>query len=206
MTKPKLTYFDFHGGRGEPVRLALSIGGIEFEDHRISFQEFGQLRAEFPFLAAPVLEIDGKRLTQSNAMLRYFAPQAGLWPSDPMLAYRCDEVLGAVEDATHKYTQTFGLEGDALKAAREALVEGTVRPYLRSFDRVVAETDGPYVCGAQLSVADLKLFAWLRGMQSGNQDHVPTDIVEQESAPLAALRDAVAEHDGVKAYYERVMK
>lgn len=25
----KLTYFDFHGGRGEPARLALSIGGIE---------------------------------------------------------------------------------------------------------------------------------------------------------------------------------
>ena len=28
MAKLKLTYFDFHGGRGEPARLALSIGGI----------------------------------------------------------------------------------------------------------------------------------------------------------------------------------
>ena len=28
MPKLKLTYFDFHGGRGEPARLALSIGGI----------------------------------------------------------------------------------------------------------------------------------------------------------------------------------
>jgi hypothetical protein len=31
MPKLKLTYFDFHGGRGEPARLALSIGGIPFE-------------------------------------------------------------------------------------------------------------------------------------------------------------------------------
>ena len=32
MAKLKLTYFDFHGGRGEPARLALAIGGIAFED------------------------------------------------------------------------------------------------------------------------------------------------------------------------------
>ena len=35
MSKVKLTYFDFDGGRGEPIRIALSIGGIDFEDHRI---------------------------------------------------------------------------------------------------------------------------------------------------------------------------
>ena len=28
MPKLKLTYFDFHGGRGEPARLAPSMGGI----------------------------------------------------------------------------------------------------------------------------------------------------------------------------------
>jgi prostaglandin-H2 D-isomerase / glutathione transferase len=27
MAKLKLTYFDFHGGRGEPARIALSMGG-----------------------------------------------------------------------------------------------------------------------------------------------------------------------------------
>ena len=35
MAKLKLTFFDFHGGRGEPARLALSIGGIPFEDDRV---------------------------------------------------------------------------------------------------------------------------------------------------------------------------
>ena len=32
MAKLKLTYFDFDGGRGEPARLALHIGGVTFED------------------------------------------------------------------------------------------------------------------------------------------------------------------------------
>ena len=35
MPKLKLTYFDFHGGRGEPARLALAIAGIPFEDDRV---------------------------------------------------------------------------------------------------------------------------------------------------------------------------
>ena len=36
MPKLKLTYFDFHGGRGEPPRLALSIGGIPFDGRALA--------------------------------------------------------------------------------------------------------------------------------------------------------------------------
>ena len=43
MSTIKLTYFDMDGGRAETTRIALSIAGIEFEDHRISFEEFGGL-------------------------------------------------------------------------------------------------------------------------------------------------------------------
>ena len=71
MADYKLTYFDFDGGRGEPVRLAFHIGGIEFEDHRISFKEFGAQRESFRFNALPTLEIDGVEITQANAMCRY---------------------------------------------------------------------------------------------------------------------------------------
>ena len=35
MAKLKLIYFDFDGGRGEPARLALSIGGVPFKDDRV---------------------------------------------------------------------------------------------------------------------------------------------------------------------------
>src|SRR5438552_10509416 len=44
MAKLKLTYFDFDGGRGEPARLALHIGGIAFEDHRISGKDWPGFR------------------------------------------------------------------------------------------------------------------------------------------------------------------
>src|ERR1700745_4085312 len=46
MAKLKLTYFDFDGGRGEPARLALHIGGIPFEDHRIAGKDWPTLRVK----------------------------------------------------------------------------------------------------------------------------------------------------------------
>ncbi len=46
MAKLKLTYFDFHGGRGEPARLALSIAGIAFEDDRVAPADWERRKAE----------------------------------------------------------------------------------------------------------------------------------------------------------------
>ena len=39
-----LTYLDIKG-LGEPIRLALAIGGVEFVDRRVSYEEVAALRA-----------------------------------------------------------------------------------------------------------------------------------------------------------------
>ena len=67
MAKLKLTYFEFHGGRGNPQRLALSIGGIAFEDDRVPPSDWG--RRKEPFGALPLLEVDGQFVAQSNASI-----------------------------------------------------------------------------------------------------------------------------------------
>src|SRR5256885_11093454 len=82
MAKLKLTYFDFDGGRGEPARLALHIGGIAFEDHRISGKDWPGFRDMMPFLGMPTLEVDGKVVSQSNSINRYVGKLAGLYPKD----------------------------------------------------------------------------------------------------------------------------
>src|SRR5271169_6432198 len=80
MSKLKLTYFDVHGGRGEPARLALSIGGIPFEDDRVAPSNWPSRKADTPFGALPVLEVDGKAVSQSNAINRYVGKLADLYP------------------------------------------------------------------------------------------------------------------------------
>src|SRR2546423_15658529 len=57
MAKLKLTYFDFDGGRGEPARLSLHIGGNALESPPTSGAERPRLRLLYPYLqmSSPVL-------------------------------------------------------------------------------------------------------------------------------------------------------
>jgi len=47
MMNLKLSCFDFDGGRGEVARLALSIGGVDFEGHRIPVASQPTIRAYY---------------------------------------------------------------------------------------------------------------------------------------------------------------
>lgn len=201
MTAYKLTYFDFDGGRGEPVRIAFHAAGIEFDDNRLSFAEFSGMRASTRFNALPVLEIDGAAVTQSNAMCRYVGKLAGLYPADDREALYCDEVLDAVEDNSHRIGRTFGLEGDELRKARETLVEGWLTVFLRGLDDLLTRGGGRYFADGRLTVADLKAFMETRWIGSGVLDHVPADLVERVAPKLAEHRTRIAAEPVVTAYY-----
>ena len=127
MSKLKLTYFDFDGGRGEPARLALNIGGVAFEDERISPKDWPQSRDRAPFQALPTLEVEGRVVTQSNSINRYVGKLAGLYPKDDWQALLCDEVMDAAEDIGTRIGNTMNLPADAKQQAREELASGRLR-------------------------------------------------------------------------------
>ena len=105
MSRPKLTYFDFAGSRGEECRLAFHIAGVDFEDHRIKGPDFAKLVDSLPFGALPVLEIEGKgTLAQSNASA---ARALALEVRRASRASRADGVQGAIqEERCHASTST----------------------------------------------------------------------------------------------------
>ena len=197
----KLTYFDIDGGRAEPIRIAFHTTGIPFEDNRISFAEFGEQRAGIRFTAVPVLEIDGAQVTQSNALSRYVGKLAGLYPTDPLQALYCDEVLGAMEDLIHYIVQTFGLEGEALIAARKKLVEGRMTVFLKGMNNLLVRGGGEYFSDNQLTIADLKVFTQTRSLSSGRLDHVPENIVQQIAPALIDHEKRIGADKRVIAYY-----
>jgi glutathione S-transferase len=201
MTTYKLSYFDFDGGRGEPIRIAFHAAGIEFEDDRLSFAEFGEMRGRTRFNAVPVLEIDGAAVTQSNGLNRYVGKLAGLYPKDDLQALYCDEVLGAVEDTYHHIVRTFGLEGDELKAARKKFTDGWLSVCLRGLDELLARGGGNYFADNRLTVADLKVAVQTRSLIAGNLDHVPTDLVQQLAPCLVDHHKRIESDPVVVAYY-----
>lgn len=201
MTTLKLTYFDFHGGRAEPVRLALHLGGIAFADHRFGFADFPAVRQTAPLGQVPVLEVDGVAVTQSDAMLRYAGQRAGLYPADAFQAMLCDEVMAAAEDAGIKVGDTFGLKGDALKEARQALVDGPLTKYLGWLQAQLQAHGGVYFADGRLTIADLKVFVFVRSLNSGSLDHVPNDLVQRIAPALNAHGQRIAETPGIAQYY-----
>lgn len=204
MSQLKLSYFDFSGGRAEPARLALHLGGIAFEDHRFSFAEFAGVRVATPLGQVPVLSVDGVQVTQSDAITRYAGKLAGLYPQDAYQALLCDEILAGVEDVTIKLGATFGLKDEALKTAREALVSGPLTTYLRWLQAQLQARGGDYFADGRLTVADLKVFVFVRGLNSGNLDHVPTDLVAQVAPLLNSHLQRVAQTPAIAKYYASV--
>jgi len=201
MPQYKLTYFDFDGGRGEPIRIVFHSAGISFEDKRISFDEFRQMRAGMRFSCSPTLEIDGAEVTQSNAMLRYVGKMANLYPQDQLQALYCDETMEAVEDLLHHVVHTFGLEGDELRKAREKLVDGWLTIFIKGFADLLARGGGEYFADGRLTVADLKVYMQVRSLLNGTLDHVPTDLVAKLAPGLIAHQERVGNDPVVTGYY-----
>jgi len=201
MAKLTLTYFDFPGGRGEPARLAMTIGGIDFEDFRFPFDQFATVREQTPLKQVPTLTIDGRQVTQNNAINRYVAKMSGLYPKDDYQALLCDEIMDAIEESTHKIVATFGLEGEAQKLAREALVKGPLTQYLQWAQARLTEQGGDYFVDNQLTIADLKVFVWIRSLNSGHLDHVPSSLVEEVAPRLNLHMQTIAKTPAIAAYY-----
>ena len=151
----------------------------------------------------PVLEVDGQRLAQSNAINRYVGKLTDLYPSDAWQAALCDEVMEAVEDINTKLAATFFLPEEEKKAQRKALVEGPLPFYLTRLQRRLEAHGGSYFAADRLTVADLKVFVWIWHLKSGVLDHVPADLPDRVAPKLVEHYERVKNDPRIKAYYAK---
>lgn len=201
MPELRLTYFDIHGGRGEPARLALTLAGIPFEDRRVVLSDWRDLKSEMPLGTLPVLEVDGYPLTQSNAINRYVGQLTGLYPTDLWQAALCDEILESVEDISTQIGATFRMSTDARRTQRELLVAGPIPLFLGRLGAQLRARGDRYFADDRLTMADLKVFAWVRHLRSGVLDHISSAIVESCADNLCAHQERIAAEPAIAAWY-----
>jgi glutathione S-transferase len=190
-TKIKLSYFDFDGGRGEPARLAMRRAGIAFEDHRIPLTEWPTAKADFPYQQIPVMEVDGKVLSQSNAINRLVGKMADLYPQDNWQAAVCDEVMETVEDAIQLVVSTFYMPEDEKQRVRMELAAGPLPMFLSGLNATLLANGGEFFCDGRLTMADLKILMFTRTLTSGNLDYIPTSIVADHAADIVSHRERI---------------
>ncbi|MFN0248332.1 MAG: glutathione S-transferase family protein [Kofleriaceae bacterium] len=200
----QLTYFD-SPGRAEPIRVALFIAKLPFEDHRVKFPEFVALREQgtFPLGAVPVLTVDGKPIVQTAAILRYVARLAApsLYPADPYTGLIVDSALDTFNDTVSHALVPSLFERDQAKKLemRRAFVSGVMTKACTYVEGLIT---GPFLTGDQLTIADLVLGETVHQYRSGKLDGVTADALAPYPK-LRALGDAYAAHPLILEYGKR---
>jgi len=93
----KLTYFGL-GARAEPIRAMCYFANHEYEDNRISFDDFPALKESLPLGSLPIWEEDDVTYAQSSAILRMLGIRFGFYSSDANTAWEIDSLIDFMED------------------------------------------------------------------------------------------------------------
>mmetsp|Transcript_4409 Transcript_4409/g.4934 ORF Transcript_4409/g.4934 Transcript_4409/m.4934 type:complete len:220 (-) Transcript_4409:355-1014(-) len=159
----KLQYFNIHG-RGEPIRALLHYKQANFTDEVITFEEWPELKGNgsFPHGQLPVLEVDGYRMNQEDAILQFLGSRHGLLLNDARGRYLVNYYLCATEDlfktVYNKYL--FGSNEDEKKAAKADLIENQLPIYLADFEKKFLAEKGDetgWLVGGKPTIADIKV-------------------------------------------------
>ena len=196
-------YFDFPFWRAEPSRLALHLGGIPFDDVRLSRDAFRDLKAagELPYGQVPMIEVDGARISQSLGILRFCGRLAGMYPDDALEALSVDETLQAVDQISGLFSPSMR-ERDAAKrqAMRHELATVELPLWL---DRLQERMQGnDRFTSNELSIADLVVWRFLGWISGGILDGIPTTILDSHPK-LTALYERVSAIPDVRDWMEK---
>ena len=199
----KFTYFNMPG-RGESIRLAMTVGNINFIDDRVAFADWPKVKPTTPWGQVPVLSLsDGTAICQTRAILRLVGKETGLYPTDVVAAAKVDESMDLMEDGINNIMAAgAGMEGEEKLSARKAAVEegGKVYDVLSKVDTLIGAKG--YAYGDSLTIADFFIYATANALVCGFFDGVPEDAIDDGFPNLTALRKNVRSHPAVSKFYD----
>ena len=178
----------------------LALGGIPFREDFIDFAQWPARKAKARWGVVPNLTLpDGSVHGQSRALLRYLGKLvrhdgAPLYPSDPVQALVADEVSDFIEDIWGKL-----LEARAAKACAALLEPGAEGAMM--LDQLESSVQGPYVCGANASIADVYIFAAFAWWASGFFKGATVANLVMARPKLQHLIELVGQFEQVKHRY-----
>lgn len=160
------------------VRIALNEKGVAYDLHAVNIlkgeQDAPEYRQKNPLGVVPALEVDGRVLGESVAILEHLEevhPNPPLLPSDRWLRARVRQMVEIVNAATqplHNLVVLKRVSEDA--GAQAAWARFFVERGLHAFETLAAETTGAFLVGDQLTLADVFLVPQLYGARRYDVD------------------------------------
>jgi glutathione S-transferase len=197
---PVLTYFPLPG-RAEITRLLFAYGQVDFQDIRVSPDEYGATKSSLnlPFGQLPKLEVEGKTYGQSLSIARFAAKRVGLYPQDDLEALEADSIVDTISEL---YNATIAVvfgksDDDDAKQVKFAALSNDVIP--RTLANLEKRVTGPYFTGDHVTYADVYLLAGVDSSFSSfpGQLQIHLDNYPKLNAIVSSLRAS----DQLHAYY-----
>jgi glutathione S-transferase len=200
--KLKLYYFPIPGRSVVPCVMSWAAG-LDLEFVKVSWEEWGKVsgdKARFPLGTIPVLEVieGGKSsvICETIVLNTYLAKLCGMWPEDRVEAALVNEIMADVEVFFHggpmwegdvNLSDTFQMEEDAKKAAREGPILKRINYYFGRMDSLCAKLS------PQFNVADFILMSMKQMFTSGFLDYVDKNILDRFSTLQCRVNALVAD-------------
>ncbi|TMS34859.1 hypothetical protein L596_002366 [Steinernema carpocapsae] len=156
-TSYKLTYFDVRA-LGETARLLFHYAGVQFEDNRITHEQWAALKPTMPFGQVPVLQVDGHTIPQSFAIYRFLANEFGLAGKTNVEKADLDAIADSFKDfydeaKNYIYVVCGFREGDA-DAMYKAHFVPAVEKFFPIYEKVLAESRNGFFVKGGISWVD----------------------------------------------------
>eukprot|EP01017_Pseudomicrothorax_dubius_P011616 TRINITY_DN14381_c0_g1_i1.p1 TRINITY_DN14381_c0_g1~~TRINITY_DN14381_c0_g1_i1.p1 ORF type:complete len:213 (+),score=75.48 TRINITY_DN14381_c0_g1_i1:121-759(+) len=164
-SKIKLYYFDLYG-RAEIIRLVLRYNNVKYEDYRMSFAEWPELKKTgiAPNDQLPFIEIDGKFYSQSVSIMRYFCQLYNQYPTNPLDILRVEGFVSYVDDILAPFRPYWAAKDEQTKQEiYNAYFEKHQPAQLLKLNSILKENEanGLFFFGKSLSIADYPALFYL---------------------------------------------
>ena len=177
--KITLIYFDFPFWRAEIARLSLYLGNIEFEDLRITSEEFQRVKAngkldngiKIPFHQLPCLVVNQTSIAQTGGIARFCGKLSNLYPiNDNLSAAKIDQFIDIATDITVLISSTKAED-------REEIFIGELSRKLTILNNSL-ELNNNYLVSNNISIADIAIWGLMGWITSENIDGIPLNILK----------------------------
>lgn len=143
MTTYKLTYFNLKG-RAELSRFIFAQAGVKYEDKRVTYEEWPDLKPTTAYGSLPILEVDGKQLAGSQTIARFLAEKFGLAGSNDIENADIDSINGVIHDLAMEILKVYFEKDETRKAElKEELKQKHIPHYLGALEKRAQGSGAP---------------------------------------------------------------
>jgi len=121
-----------------------------------------------------------------------------LYPEDPEKRIQIDEAIEIIYECQRC---PGGKDEEEKKAAREAFGAGPLKVGLKLFTQKLSASEGPFILGSQLTLADLWVYFVINMIKVGQMDYVDPKVLDEFPKVMESFK-SICDSDVLKKYKE----